>query len=339
MVYKTEHHITAEDDGTRLDRFIRRIHPHVNQGRIEKLLRGGVIRIDDGKVKSSTRLWVGAVVTMPEKIELPTSIPNSPSSSAPILSKQVRPTVKAEPWVVNAVQSALIDKGKGWVAINKPSGLATQGGSGIKHHVDGALAEAFPEYEKCRLVHRLDRDTSGVLVIATDLAVSRKLAAGFQSHDHEKTYLALVLGVPKIDMGRINAPLLKAGGKGNEKMVVDDDGQPSVTLYRTLESMVRSVSLVALRPKTGRTHQLRAHMAELGCPILGDGKYGGAEAFPNDAVTRLCLHAAAITLNTNPQANITAAIPDDMAKVFKFFGFDAGAALQSALNPNCFEGN
>lgn len=335
---KIEHLVTADDDGTRLDRFVRRIHPDVNQGRIEKLLRGGIIRLDGAKAKSSARLAEGAVVSMPKKIE---PAPQADHAADIPPKKPKKPQPKAEAWVVKAVRSAVIGKGKGWIALNKPSGLATQGGSGTKHHIDGALREAFPEHEKCRLVHRLDRDTSGVLVIGTDLATSRNLSAGFQRHDHDKTYLALVLGVPKFAEGKINAPLLKAGGKGHEKMVVDDEGQQAVTYYRVLESMVRSVSLVAMRPKTGRTHQLRAHMAELGCPILGDGKYGGAEAFPNDAVTRLCLHAASITLDTGKHASgqhkVTATIPDDMVKVFEFFGLDAQAALRMAADPSCFK--
>ncbi|MCE2516602.1 MAG: RluA family pseudouridine synthase [Alphaproteobacteria bacterium] len=338
---KVDHHVTADDDGTRLDRFIRRLHPDVNQGRIEKLLRGGVIRLDGLKAKSSARLYTGAVVTMPRKIE---PAPASATATAQATPKARKPAVKADPKVVATVKSAVIGKGKGWIALNKPSGLATQGGSGTRHHVDGALAEAFADHEKCRLVHRLDRDTSGVLVIATDLSTARNLANGFQRHDHDKTYLALLQGVPKISMGKINAPLLKAGGKGHERMVVDDDGQPAVTLYRVLEQMGKSVSLVALRPKTGRTHQLRAHMAELGCPILGDGKYGGAEAFPNDAVTRLCLHAASLTLDAtgrggSSQKKVTAPIPDDMVKVFDFFGLDAASALRSAADPDCFEDN
>ena len=339
---KVEHRITADDDGTRLDRFIRRLHPELNQGRIEKLLRGGIIRLDGAKAKSSARLYTGAVVSLPKTIMPRTILPKAAENSAPSAAR--KPAPKADPKVIAAVKSAVIAKGKGWIALNKPSGLATQGGSGTKHHVDGALAEAFPDYEKCRLVHRLDRDTSGVLVIATDLATSRALANGFQRHDHDKTYLALLQGVPKISTGKINAPLLKAGGKGHERMVVDDDGQPAVTLYRVLEQMSKSVSLVALRPKTGRTHQLRAHMAELGCPILGDGKYGGAEAFPNDAVTRLCLHAASITLDATGrggagQNKVTAPIPDDMVRVFEFFGLDPAPALRAAADSSCFEEN
>ena len=320
--------VDDNDDGTRLDRFVRRHHPDVNQGRIEKLLRGGVIRVDGAKAKSSFRLAAGMDVSMPKTIITPDQAAK-PSRKAP----------SADPKIVASVRDAVITRGDGWLVINKPSGLATQGGSGTKHHVDGALAEAFPEYEKCRLVHRLDRDTSGLLVIATDLAQSRHLAKGFQRHDHDKTYLALVLGRPKISLGKIDAPLLKSGAPGHEKMVVDDDGQSAVTLYRVLEDMGGRVSLVALRPQTGRTHQLRAHMAHLGCPILGDGKYGGAEAFPNKAVTRLCLHAASMRLDIGKgrRKSVTASLPDDIKRSFDFFGLDAGDALARAAHSDCFE--
>ena len=324
---KTISVILEGDEGTRLDRFIRRNHPQVNQGRIEKLLRGGVIRVDGAKAKSSLRLKAGMEVSMPKTII---------NIDRVIKEKTVQ---KSDPKIVKKVREALITKGEGWIALNKPSGLATQGGTGTKHHVDGVLKEAFPEFEKLRLVHRLDRDTSGLLVIATELSMSRHLAQGFQDHSHEKTYLALIVGAPKVKQGKINAPLLKSGGKGSEKMIVDDQGQNAITLYRVIEQLGNKVSLVAMRPLTGRTHQLRAHMAYLGCPILGDGKYGGSEAFPNDEIERLCLHAAAIKLDirNNKMKSVTANLPDDIKSLFTFFGFNADQALKIAAHPNCFK--
>lgn len=318
---RIEHIIAQDDEGTRLDRFVRRHHPNINQGRIEKLLRSGAIRIDGAKAKSSTRIQEGQSVTMPAVIMTAVSKP--------------KPQNNISPEVVKTVRESVIARGKGWIALNKPSGLATQGGSGTTQHIDGALGQAFPEEEKLRLVHRLDRDTSGVLVVATNLASSRDLATGFQRHDHQKTYLALALGVPKIKQGVINAPLLKAGGKGQERMIVDEDGQSASTLYKMLDHMGRAVSLIALSPKTGRTHQLRAHLAYLGCPILGDGKYGGAEAFPNSSIDRLCLHATAIELSNGNM--VKANIPHDMARIFGFFGLDPEAAFNAATDKNCFE--
>ena len=320
--------VSGADDGTRLDRFIRRQFEGINQGRIEKLLRSGSVRVDGAKAKSSTRLAEGQTVTMPADLEIPTSSRKPVAKTPP------------DPVVVERLRRAEIARGEGWIAINKPSGLASQGGAGTRDHVDGALEEAFPGDEPPRLVHRLDRDTSGVMVVATDLAASRRLARGFQAkgagRGHRKTYLALALGAPGTAKGVIDAPLAKAGGRGAERMAVDHDaGQAAVTRFAVLESFGRKASLVALEPVTGRTHQLRAHMASIGCPILGDGKYGGADAFPSDAVTRLCLHAAHLVLEGGDA--ITAPLPADLAPALGFFGIDPEEAMRRAADPALFD--
>ena len=320
--------VSGAEDGTRLDRFIRRHHEGINQGRIEKLLRSGSVRVDGAKAKSSTRLAEGQVVTMPASLDIPRSAAKPAPKHTP------------DPAVVERVRRAEIARGDGWIAINKPSGLASQGGAGTRDHVDGALAAAFPGEEPPRLVHRLDRDTSGVMVVATSLAASRRLARGFQGkgaqQGHRKTYLSLVLGVPETRKGLIDAPLAKAGGRGAEKMVVDpDDGQSARTAFVVLEALGRSAGLVALQPITGRTHQLRAHMANIGCPILGDGKYGGADAFPNDSITRLCLHAAHLVLEGGDA--ITAPPPPDLLGALGFFGIDPGEAMRRAADPDLFD--
>jgi len=316
--------ISQDDDGTRLDRFIRRQQEGINQGRIEKLLRSGAIRVDGAKAKSSTRLVAGQIVIMPAQVTVQDSRPK-PAGAA------------LDPALVETVRRAEINRGKGWIAINKPSGLATQGGAGTHRHVDGVLADAFPGGDRPRLVHRLDRDTSGILLVATTLAASRELAMGFQQHRHRKTYLALVLGVPKIRAGMIDAPLAKLGGPGHEKMAVDPArGKSARTVYQVLESMGRAASLVVMQPLTGRTHQLRAHMAYLGHPILGDGKYGGSEAFPNEDIKRLCLHAAHLKLESGE--TVTAPIPHDLALAFRIFGLNESRALAAAAAPDLFEG-
>ncbi|XDZ66445.1 RluA family pseudouridine synthase [Alphaproteobacteria bacterium LSUCC0684] len=314
--------ISGDDDGTRLDRFIRRHHAGINQGRIEKLLRNGAIRVDGAKAKSSTRIAEGQTVIMPDQIMVEESRPKAAKSNDPALAREIR--------------EAEIGRGEGWIAINKPSGLATQGGAGTHRHVDGVLEDAFPGGERPRLVHRLDRDTSGILLVATTLPASRALAMGFQQHRHQKTYLALVLGVPKIRAGLIDAPLAKLGGPGHEKMAVDEaKGKSARTIYRVLETMGRAASLVAMQPLTGRTHQLRAHMAYLGHPILGDGKYGGSEAFPNEDIRRLCLHAAHLVLESGE--TVSAPIPGDLAKAFRVFGLGTASALHAAADPSLFE--
>ena len=319
-----EHTITSDDEGMRLDRFIRRHLEGITQGRIEKLLRRGAIRVDKAKAKSSNRLSEGQVVTLPSETTL-----DSP----------MKPKAKPRPdeKIVKILRNSVIARGEGWLAINKPSGLASQGGANTKHHIDGALAEAFSAHseDKPRLVHRLDKDTSGVMVIATNLATSRKLAQGFKAHDHSKIYLALVLGEPKKSHGTINTPLAKKGGKGHEKVTADTEGQQAITKYQTLETFGIG-ALVALHPLTGRTHQLRAHMAHLGHPILGDGKYGGRKVFPHPSITRLCLHAAYLRFNIGKNQEITAPLPDDLMPVMEFFGLDIKKALAQTSAPNLF---
>ena len=320
--------VSDADDGTRLDRFVRRQFEGINQGRIEKLLRSGSVRVDGAKAKSSTRLAEGQVVTMPLSLEIPSS------------ARKPSPRQAPDPAVVERVRRAEIARGEGWIAIDKPSGLASQGGAATREHVDGALAAAFPGEEPPRLVHRLDRDTSGVMVVATSLAASRRLARGFQAkaagQGHRKVYLALALGAPGTSRGVIDAPLAKTGGRGAEKMAVDPaGGQSAVTRFVVLEALGRKASLLALEPVTGRTHQLRAHLAAIGCPILGDGKYGGAEAFPGDGITRLCLHAAHLVLEGGEA--ITAPLPADLAPALGLFGIDAGEAMRRAVDPGLFD--
>ena len=292
--------ITDDDNDSRLDRFVRRLHPGAAQGRIEKLLRSGAIRLDGNKAKSSTRLVTGQVLRLPEVISTE--------------GDKIKASTHANPALVKRLREALIREGDGWLALNKPSGIASQGGSGTRQHVDGALGEAFPHYEKLRLTHRLDRDTSGVLMIATHLQAARRLTAGFAAHDYEKRYLAIVMGRLPSNRGKINIALTKAGIY--EKIMVDNNGQEAITFYEMLESK-NGVSLVSLKPLTGRTHQLRVHMEHLGCPILGDGKYGGRAAFAHQNVNRLALHAASLRLDDGEV--IIAEIPDDLAQLFSLF--------------------
>jgi len=191
----------------------------------------------------------------------------------------------------------VLAEGRGWLAINKPSGLAVQGGTSVALHIDGMLnALAAHTNGRLRLVHRLDKDTSGVLLLAKTLGSARALTEAFQRHKIEKTYLAIVMGMPA-ETGKIRAPLKRLTGKAGEKMVVDDTGQDATTLYRRIDHAGRKLSLMALRPVSGRTHQLRVHMQHINAPICGDGKYGGEDAHPGAMVARrLHLHAWQVKL-------------------------------------------
>ncbi len=266
----------AEGDGDqRLDRWLRRMFPHVSQGRVEKMCRKGELRVDGGRVKPATRVEVGQQVRIPP-------LPDSDHKQAPAKARVSEADAKM-------IRDCVIYRDDHVIALNKPSGLAVQGGSGTTRHVDG-LGEAlrFGYDENPRLVHRLDKDTSGVLLLARTREAASRLTASFRHRETRKIYWALVAGVPTPYLGEIKAGLVKAPGHGKggegEKMIAvhprDIDGTPGAkrahTLYATLYRVAGRAAWVAMEPVTGRTHQLRAHMAEMGHPIIGDGKYGGS---------------------------------------------------------------
>ncbi|MEM9710345.1 MAG: RluA family pseudouridine synthase [Pseudomonadota bacterium] len=322
----------AEGDGAqRLDRWFRRQFPHVPQGRIEKLCRKGEIRVDGGRVRASTRVAEGQVVRVPP---LPESHDDAPRPAE--ISEADRAMIEA----------AVIWRDDHILALNKPPGLPTQGGTGQTRHVDG-LAEALRfGGEKPRLVHRLDKDTSGVLLLARTRAVAAALAEAFQSRETRKIYWAAVAGQPKPAMGTIRYGLVKAGGHGakgeGEKMraihpeaVADTPGAKRATTdYAVLSHLGNRVSWAALVPITGRTHQLRAHMAEMGHPIVGDGKYGGSgqenlgdgwgAGLGGALSKKLHLHARHLSLThpvTGQRVTLTAPLPEHMARTWEFFGW------------------
>ena len=269
------------EDGTRLDRFLRRLFPGLGQGQIERMLRNGLIRLDGAKVKAATRLASGQLLRLPRVI-----VENLAAR------KPAAPRIVANSSLHQQFGDMFLAEGKGWLALNKPSGLAVQGGTGTHHHIDGMMrAMSDDAGSRLRLVHRIDKDTSGVLLLAKTIEAARSLTEAFQKRRLTKTYLALVMGLPP-QSGSILDPILKLGGKAVEKMQVHEDGQSAQTLYRRLDHAGRKMALMALRPLTGRTHQLRVHMVHIGHPICGDGKYGGGDAHPGGLIARrLHLHA------------------------------------------------
>lgn len=256
--------VPESEAGSRLDRFLRRIVPGLTQGPVEKMLRSGLIRVDGAKAKPAARLEAGQILRLPPHLR--DSGSPQPANTPPTATPQLRA----------GFAEMIVAEGDDWIAINKPSGLAVQGGSGTSRHIDGMLQSlAGDAPDRMRLVHRIDRDTSGLLLLARSRAAARSLTAAFAGRDVEKTYLALVAGKPPASL-RITDPLLKKGRAGLESMVVDPGGQSAQSEMRLIESAGQSFSLVALRPHTGRTHQLRVHMAHVGHAIVGDPKYGGA---------------------------------------------------------------
>ncbi len=238
-------------------------------------------------------------------------------------------------------KSMVIYKNDDLIALNKPSGLAVQGGSKTTRHIDGMLdALKFDRDERPRLVHRLDRDTSGVLVIARSAKAAAKLGRAFQGHDVEKTYWCLVIGQPEHAAGTISAALAKTGPEGQEKMHWDEDkGKKAITDYRVVSTAGGKITWLELMPHTGRTHQLRAHCALMKTPIVGDKKYAVKHDHPDqkinlqgglldDLADQMCLHARQLTLNLPGQKPLTlsAPLPTHMAGAFRNLGFDESEA-------------
>ena len=307
--------IAPEDGDQRLDRWFRRHYPALGHGRLEKLLRTGQIRVNGKRARAGTRLAPGDRVRVPPLGEDGTARP--PRRPAPPLDDADAAMVRA----------AVIYRDADVVALNKPPGLAVQGGSRVRRHLDGMLgALRFDAAEAPRLVHRLDRDTSGVLLLARNAAAARALTALFRTRELRKLYWALVAGVPKPAQGRIDLPLAKRETSAGERMVAAaGGGQRAVTDYALIETAGRKLAWLALMPRTGRTHQLRAHTAQVfGHPIVGDGKYGGEEAFPAGLEPRLHLHARALELprpGNKPPLVLAAPLPPHMAASWRFLGF------------------
>ncbi len=244
---------------------------------------------------------------------------------APAAAPRIRPQDAA------LLRDAVLYRDDYAIVINKPAGLAVQGGSNTERHVDALLDTLrFDSAERPRLVHRLDKDTSGVLLIARNAAAASFFARAFRDKTARKIYWAIVVGLPTPAQGRISLALAKGGGPGRERVYADaEDGKSAVTYYRVIDNAGARASWLALLPVTGRTHQLRAHCAALGTPILGDGKYGGSAAqLPGGgAAHQLHLHARSLSL-PHPNGgtlNVTAPLPPHMRRMWEFFGF-AGAA-------------
>ncbi|MXU66411.1 RluA family pseudouridine synthase [Oceanomicrobium pacificus] len=333
--------VDRDSDGMRLDRWFRARFPHITQGRIEKLCRKGDIRVDSGRVKPATRLEEGQSVRVPP---LPDAQDDRPAPGRKAL------TLSDED--IRALQDLVIYKDADIIALNKPAGLPVQGGSGQTRHIDGmAAALQFDAPQPPKLVHRLDKDTSGILIMARNGRAAAGLAKAFQSHDTRKIYWAAVAGVPHPRAGTIRYGLVKAPGHGphgaGEKMICihpdavkgTEGAKRATTDYVVIEALASRAAWVALSPITGRTHQLRAHIAEIGNPIVGDGKYGtnrqtnegdgwGAQ-LGGDISRKLHLHARSLSF-THPtkgrRMTLVADLPDHMKRTWDTFGWNPADA-------------
>ena len=300
------------EDGSRLDRWFKRRWPHVSNIQVNKLARSGQIRVDGARVKGDSRLSAGSQVRVP-----PLPEPGERAGGPPPLSDQD----------VRFVKGLVLYEDDDVIALNKPAGLAVQGGTKTTKHIDRLLSAWGEGLERPRLVHRLDRDTSGVLLLGRSPGAAAKLAGAFARRRAKKTYWAIVYGAPKPGQGTLDLPLIKTG-VGDREMIrpadpKDPDADPAVTDYVTISRAGHRATWMALRPLTGRTHQLRAHMRALGHPIIGDPKYG--EAFSADLSEGLMLqlHHRRIELEhpTGGRLIVEAPISREMKAGFDRFGF------------------
>jgi 23S rRNA pseudouridine955/2504/2580 synthase len=308
--------VTNEDGEVRLDRWLRRRFPHLGQGQVEKLIRTGQVRVDGGRAKASDRVSAGQMVRIPP---LPAKAEQRDQNYIPRKDLEF-------------VRRLVIHQDDDIIVIDKPPGLAVQGGTKTTRHLDGLLEGLkFDADAKPKLVHRLDRDTSGVMLLARHPAAAQKLAESFRTRDAEKLYWAITLGVPSPNQGEIRGWMKKAPGARDadrELMRAAEHGEEgavfAITDYAVMAQAARKAAWVALSPHTGRTHQLRFHMAEKGTPIAGDPKYKNDKPHPGGLAEMLCLHARAIRF-THPNGKpfeIKAPLPEHMAEAFVLFGFD-----------------
>lgn len=315
--------VSGDEAGLRLDRWFQRHFPELSHGALQKLLRTGQVRLDGKRVEGKDRVEPGQTVRLPPGV-----------TAAPVPSSQSRPKT-AKPQLserdTQEIQGLVIHRDDWVIALNKPSGLAVQGGSGTEKHVDGMLdGLRFGREERPRLVHRLDKDTSGLLLIARTGQSAKRLSESFRDRETEKLYWAVVVGVPPKMEGAIDLPLAKRpGARDRETMQVDhEEGQKALTHFSVMDRAGDRAALLALWPRTGRTHQLRVHCAEIGCPILGDRKYGGEEALLSAVADsrRLHLHARRLTLphpSGKGTLRLQAEPPAHFKRTLEAFGFSA----------------
>lgn len=312
--------VSKVDVGIRLDRWFMRYYSGLSFGKLQKLLRTGQIRVDGKRAKTGQRLKLGQTIRIPPIFETTISVGKTICNISPSERSFIRGLVlKEDPM---------------FFAINKPAGIAVQGGKGNKRNLDALLPGLVePHEERPRLIHRLDKDTSGVLLIARSLLAAEQMGKCFRNRTAKKQYWALVAGVPSPLQGLINLSIDKVSSNKYEKVrPVKKFGQTALTRYQTVDTIGRRASWVVLYPITGRTHQLRVHMAEIGNPILGDGKYGGQKAFLDNLTPRMNLHAREIVIprpSSNKFIKIQAPLPDHMLQCWRFFGLNTDIKIET----------
>lgn len=308
--------VEPDEEGMRLDRWFRAHYPALGHGALQKLLRTGQVRVDGSRAKSNARVEAGQTIRVP-----------------PLRDSVAKPAVDS----VSSddrkyVQDSVIYKDSSVIALNKPAGLAVQGGTRTARHLDGLLdALQYDAKERPRLVHRLDKDTSGVLVLARTRRAASALSRTFRTRSARKIYWALVHGVPRPRQGKISLALKKIRAGDGERMRAADEPEEgarnAVTYYAVIARAGDRFSWVSVKPVTGRTHQIRAHLAAIGHPIVGDPKYGCEVELEADGIdNRLHLHARRLLLphpdNDTRTLDFTAPLPEHMRDTWRYLEFD-----------------
>lgn len=321
--------VAKSADGMRLDRWFRSEFPSVTYTYLQKLLRSGQVRVDGKRVEASHRLAPGQEVRVPAIVRQPAK----PKSG----DLAVAGPPRVSPADRRLVESLILYEDEDVLVLNKPFGLAVQGGSGTKRHLDGMLAGMAERFgDRPRLVHRLDRDTTGVLLVAKTRNAAAKLGRTFQTRSAAKTYWALVNGVPSPAQGKIEAALVKASGPEGDRVRKarpgeQDEAMHATTHYSVIDRVSNKAAWVSLKPVTGRQHQLRAHMAMIGHPIVGDNKYedvlheGKSQLANTGVAAKLHLHARRLVIPhpTKPtNIDVTAPLPEHMREDFALLGLD-----------------
>jgi 23S rRNA pseudouridine955/2504/2580 synthase len=315
--------VSDDDDGIRLDRWFKRHQPDVSFNIVSRWARTGQLRLDGKRVAPGERIAAGQEIRVPPVEPEPRRGPARPKRES--LTEE-----EAE-----FVRSLVIYEDSNAFVLNKPPGLATQGGTKTTNHLDRLLDGLADESgNRPKLVHRLDKDTSGALLVARTARSAGLFSKSFAGRTAKKIYWALVVGVPSQAEGLIDAPLAKQPGTGGEKMHISEEhGQPAKTRWRLIDRAGNRASWVELQPLTGRTHQLRAHMAAIGHPIVGDGKYGGADSFLTGGISRkLHLHARRLKIDS-PGAgkiDVTAELPEHFEQSLETLGFEIAAGQRVA---------
>jgi 23S rRNA pseudouridine955/2504/2580 synthase len=314
--------VARGEGGLRLDRWFRVHFPEVGYSYLQKLLRSGQVRIDGKRVQANARVEAGQQVRVPAVVRQPAKA--RPSLAPPVgLSKGDR----------DFIEGMILYEDEHVVVLNKPYGIAVQGGTGTKRHIDGLLAGMADRFgDRPRLVHRLDRDTTGVLLVAKTRDAAGKLGRIFQTRSAAKTYWALVKGVPKPPQGKVEAALVKAAGPDGDRVRKALPGEQAkamhaTTHYSVIDRVAHKAAWVSLKPVTGRQHQLRAHMALIGNPIVGDNKYEGDKVLADSGIEpKLHLHARRIVIPhpaSGGNIDVTAPLPEHMRKTWELLGLDA----------------